>query len=109
MITAASTMPKSNVYSTGADLAGAGIGYSLRAALRAVLRESLFSGVSSFRLLPSEQRYERAHDKVYFVLETHDIERDRRIVEIMVQFESVDYDLVPAASIDFIPALAIAV
>lgn len=76
----------------------------LRDALQIVLREAAIEGVASVRLLSSAERYENAHDKVFFVLATHDLERDERIVGLMIQFEGVAYDLVPLASQDLVPS-----
>lgn len=85
------------------------IGYDIRNALCAVLANASIDGVETVRLLPSERRHDNARHKVYFVLGRHDIARDERIVQLMMQFEGVDYDLVPLASAGMIPSGAVAV
>lgn len=42
----------------------------------------------------------RGSGRVFVVVSTHDVARDRRIVKIM---GNVDYDIVPIASADMIP------
>ena len=75
---------------------------SLRAALRRLLEEAALPGVAGVRLLPRDRRASRTA-KVFFVLETHDIKRDRKIIALMSQLEAVDYDLVPANRQGLIP------
>ena len=81
--------------------------YDLRGTLRAVVREAEISGINSVRLLPSEARYENARDKVYFVLDTHDLDRDERIVMVMIQLDGIDYDLVPISAVGLVPRDAV--
>lgn len=103
----ASTASADYISSTDTSPPGARVGYQLREALRAALRGAEIRGIEAVRLLPSETRYENAQDKVYFVLATHDIERDQRIVAIMIQFEGVHYDLVPQSAAGMIPDRAV--
>lgn len=82
---------------------------SVTLTLDAILREHVASidGVAYVRMLPRSKRLGRAVNKVYIVLETHDIDRDRRVVEIMCQLEDVDYDLVPVTAAGMIPDVAL--
>jgi hypothetical protein len=75
-----------------------------REALRLIIRQ--FEGVGDVRLLPLAKRVGGARHKVFVVLAVHDIERDRRIVEVLSQLTDVDMDLVPAASAGMIPDAA---
>lgn len=84
-------------------------GFDVRSALCAVLAEAEIEGIETVRLLMGKDRHSHANSKAYFVLKTHDIERDERIVRLMMQFEGVDYDLVPAASSAMIPDAAVPV
>jgi hypothetical protein len=77
----------------------------LEAALRQFVKP--IDGVEHVRLLPRSRRLGRATSKVYVVLRTHDIDRDRRVVDIMSQLDDVDYDLVPLAAASMIPDAAV--
>jgi hypothetical protein len=79
------------------------VGFDVRTALCAVLTEAGIDGIGTVRMLARDRRQSSANHKVYFVLNTHDMNRDERIVRLMMQFEGVDYDLVPAASAGMIP------
>lgn len=70
-----------------------------------VLREILcaIEGVESVRVLRGSGRAPGARDKVYVVLLTHDVRRDRRIIEIICQLDDVDIDLVPCDAQGMIP------
>lgn len=72
-----------------------------REALRQILRQ--FDGVADVRLLPLTKRAGGARHKVFVLLSAHDVERDRRIVEVLSQLSDIDMDLVPAASAGMIP------
>jgi hypothetical protein len=76
------------------------------AALRIVACE--IEGVHSVRVLNASDRAPNARDKVYVVLATHDVKRDRRIVEVLCQLDGIDFDLVPSLSEDMIPSAAVA-
>lgn len=98
--TATACLPEGTVTSSNADLRG--------------LLKALFTGldgIESIRVLASDDRYWAAHDKVYFVLATHDIDRDEQIVKLMCQLASsrVDYDLVPLVSVGMVPRGAVAI
>jgi len=96
-------------WSNSPELGAPTYGYDIRAALCALLSGAAIEGVETVRLLASEKRYENAHDKVFFVLKTHDLARDEKIIRLMIQFERVDYDLVPVASVGMIPGGAVPV
>jgi hypothetical protein len=66
------------------------VGFDVRNALCAVLSEAEINGIQTVRMLPRDRRQQNANHKVYFVLATHDLERDERIVRLMMQFEGVD-------------------
>jgi hypothetical protein len=83
---------------------GASPALETREALRQILKE--FSGVSDVRLLPLGKRVGGARHKVFVVLSAHDVDRDRRIVEVLSQLSDIDMDLVPAASVGMIPDAA---
>jgi len=78
----------------------------VRASLRQLLAAAAIEGIESVQFLYRDKRHEHANDKVFFVLATHDIRRDEKIVRLMLQFEGVDYDLVPAASAGMVPSAA---
>jgi hypothetical protein len=73
--------------------------------LDAALRQHVapIEGVAHVRLLARSRRLGRDINKVYVVLQAHDVDRDRRIVDIMSQLDEVDYDLVPVAAASMIP------
>ena len=104
-----STIASVRTWSESPELGAPTYGYDIRAALCALLANAAIDGVETVRLLASERRYQHAHDKVYFVLKTHDLARDEKIVRLMTQFERVDYDLVPVASVGMIPSGAVPV
>jgi hypothetical protein len=60
------------------------------------------SGVTSVRVLPKSKRGYDYH-KVFIVTDRPDIDRDRKLVELMGQLDSVDYDLVPTSAAGMIP------
>jgi hypothetical protein len=63
-------------------------------------------GISDVLLLPRNKKQGKARHKVFVVLGTHDIRRDRRVIQLMNQFDDVDYDLVPQISQGMIPSEA---
>lgn len=73
---------------------------SLRCALNKAFEH--IQGLAGIRLLPASARSCRT-PKVFVVLESHDLMRDRRVVSIMSQYEDVDYDLVPIERAALIP------
>ena len=76
--------------------------------LEVALRESVAAkpGVASVRVLPRSARHGAANHKVFVVLHTHDIDRDREVIELLVQFDGIDYDLVPETAAGMIPDAA---
>lgn len=88
------------------DFHGASISFDLRTALRALYEKAEIPGVEDVRILRRESRRTDARDKVFFILKTHDIDRDARVVVLMSQFEAVDYDLVPLESVGMVPDAA---
>lgn len=103
-----SESPATGMWGTG-SATGAVVNYPLRKLLPELVKAASISGIESVRLLVSEERYWNAHDKVFFVLATHDIDRDECIVRLMMQIDGVDYDLVPLASAGMIPSAAAAI
>jgi hypothetical protein len=87
-----------------ASVLGATPALETREALRQIIKE--FKGVGDVRLLPLAKRAGGARHKVFVVLAAHDVERDRRIVEVLSQLTDIDMDLVPAASVGMIPEAA---
>ncbi len=85
------------------------LGFDVRGALCAVLSEEEIEGIETVRMLMRDRRHSNANHKAYFVLATHNLDRDERIVRLMMQFEGVDYDLVPVASAGMIPDGAVPV
>ena len=109
MMAVINEFPTAAVWGSGRMPSGVGVGYDLRGALRELFGNAAIGGVGSVRLLPSETRYAHANDKVFFILSTHDVRRDEQIVRLMLQFEAVDYDLVPYASECLVPTAAVRV
>lgn len=70
-------------------------------ALRGVLCS--IEGVGDVRVLPAAARAPGSRDKVYVILDTHDVRRDRRIVEVLCQLDDIDFDLVPSEAQGMIP------
>ena len=60
-------------------------------------------GVKEVRVMHQRHRDGLTRHKVFIILATHDLDRDRKIVEVMTQIDGVSYDLVPAETEDFIP------
>lgn len=83
------------------DTFGATPAKSTREALTQIVRE--IDGVGDVRLLSAASRLGGARHKVFVVLDTHDVERDRHIIEILCQLDDVDIDLVPKAAAAMIP------
>lgn len=83
-------------------LRSGGDGLTLRGVLKRYV--AAIEGVKEIRLLPNARRRGRHCDKVFIVLNTHNIERDAQLVDLMSQLENVDYDLVPATAADMIPS-----
>lgn len=83
---------------------GAQPAMSTRQALTQIIRD--IPGVGDVRLLASASRPGGARHKVFIVLDTHDVDRDRHIIEILCQLDDVDIDLVPKAAAAMIPDAA---
>lgn len=86
---------------SSASLPGAEPALETREALRLILNQ--FSGIADVRLLPLAKRAGGARHKVFVVLAAHDVERDRRIVDVLSQLTDIDMDLVPLASVGMLP------
>ena len=71
--------------------------------VKAVFESRRIPGVRRVLFLPRASRPNARAPKVFVILETHDIDRDREIVDLMIQFDHVDYDLVPAESAGMVP------
>lgn len=84
------------------------VGLDTHSALRRVVLD--LEGVKDVRLLPRKDRVKgNQRHKAFVVLQTHDIARDRRIIEIVCQLADVDVDLVPASSEGLIPDAAVSI
>jgi hypothetical protein len=69
-----------------------------------------FEGVQDIRVLPKDERHGiGARDKVFVILNTHDVKRDFQIVNVLAQIDDVDMDLVPKAAIELVPDAAVSV
>jgi len=79
--------------------------------VREALRETVcrLDGVTEIRLLARENRQQHPRHKAFVVLSTHDLKRDRQIIDLLVQFDDLDYDLVPDTAVGMIPDAADAI
>ena len=62
-------------------------------------------GVADVRVIPREKRGKHPRSKVFVVTATHDLGRDRGVIELLAQLDC-DFDLVPETAVGMIPETA---
>ena len=93
-----------------ADIAEVRPAASIETALRETFAIENLEGVSEVLLLPRNRRLgAAARHKVFVMLASSDINRDRRIVQLMCQFDAIDYNLVPESARSMLPDAVTAV
>jgi hypothetical protein len=76
------------------------LGVDVYRILRELVRPVL--GVTAVRVLAKAKRG-CDHHKVFIMTSGSDIDRDRKLVDLMGQLDSVDYDLVPVSAAGMVP------
>jgi hypothetical protein len=62
-------------------------------------------GVAEVLVIPREKRGKHPRSKVFVVTATHDLARDRKVIDLLAQLDC-DFDLVPEAAGGMIPETA---